>query len=94
VVIIHRIISLSVIFSGFLLAGYLSMAAAAEKAVATASATVASSSAIASGAAEDSRSACMARVPKDASAGQRMMAEQSCDRDDSTRKSIHAVPGR
>jgi hypothetical protein len=49
---------------------------------------------VASGAVEDSRKACMARVPKEASEGQRMMAEQSCDRDEGERKSIDSVPGR
>jgi hypothetical protein len=49
---------------------------------------------VASGAVEDNQAACMARVPKDATAGQRMMAKQSCDRDSENRKSIEAVPGR
>ena len=49
---------------------------------------------VASGAAEDTLKACVARIPKDASVGQRMMAELSCDRDEETRKSIDAVPGR
>lgn len=49
---------------------------------------------VASGAAEDTLLACLARIPKDASAGQRMFAEQSCKRDEGTRESIHAVPGR
>jgi hypothetical protein len=41
---------------------------------------------IASGAAEDSLNACLARIPKDASAGQKMMAEQSCNRDQANRR--------
>jgi hypothetical protein len=36
---------------------------------------------IASGSAEDSFDACLSRIPKDASSGQRMLAEQSCRRD-------------
>ena len=48
----------------------------------------------ASGAVEDSLKSCMGRIPKDASTGQRMMAEQGCGRDQETRKSIDAVPGR
>ena len=48
----------------------------------------------ASGAVEDSSSACLSRVPKDATAGQRMMAEQSCNRDAADRKSIQSVPGK
>ena len=49
---------------------------------------------VASGAAEDTLRACLARIPKDASAGQRMIAEQSCKRDEGTRELIQAVPGR
>lgn len=49
---------------------------------------------IASGAAEDTLKACLVRIPKDASAGQRMMAEQGCERDAGTRELIDAVPGR
>ena len=41
---------------------------------------------IASGAVEDSLNACMARVPKDASAGQQMLAEESCRRDQANRR--------
>lgn len=49
---------------------------------------------IASGAAEDTLKACLARIPRDASAGQRMIAEQGCERDQEDRKLIQAVPGR
>ncbi|MDQ6732931.1 MAG: hypothetical protein M3Z35_02270 [Nitrospirota bacterium] len=48
----------------------------------------------ASGAVKDNLKTCMGRIPKDASAGQRMMAEQGCGRDQETRKSLDAVPGR
>lgn len=48
---------------------------------------------VAAGSVEDTLKACMARIPKDASTGQRMIAEQGCDRDEDTRKSIQAVPG-
>jgi hypothetical protein len=41
---------------------------------------------IASGAVEDSLNACMARIPKDASAGQQMLAEESCRRDQANRR--------
>ena len=41
---------------------------------------------IAAGAVEDSLKACMARIPKDASAGQRMLAEESCRRDQANRR--------
>lgn len=51
-------------------------------------------STVASGAVEDSREACLARIPKDATAGQRMIAEGSCKRDQESRQAIQDVPGR
>ena len=48
---------------------------------------------IAAGAVEDTLKACMARIPKDASIGQRMTAEQSCGRDERDRNPFLAVPG-
>ncbi|BCA54587.1 hypothetical protein W02_17270 [Nitrospira sp. KM1] len=39
----------------------------------------------ASGTQGDTLDACMARIPKDATSGQRMMAEQSCNRDQANR---------
>ena len=42
----------------------------------------------------DSLDACMARIPSDASAGQRMIAERTCKRDAKNRMSIDAVPGQ
>lgn len=48
---------------------------------------------IAAGAVEDTFKACMSRIPKDASIGQRMIAEQGCMRDESDRQPFEAVPG-
>ena len=48
---------------------------------------------IAAGAAEDTLRACRARIPKDASIGQLMIAEQGCWRDENDRKPVEAVPG-
>lgn len=48
---------------------------------------------MAAGAAEDTLHACMARIPKDATIGQVMIAEQSCWRDENERKPAQAVPG-
>jgi hypothetical protein len=48
----------------------------------------------ASGTADDTLQACLARIPSGASAGQRMIAEESCKRDDAARKAIEVVPGR
>jgi hypothetical protein len=53
--------------------------------------TAATTSAAAAGHADDSLQACLARIPSDASAGQRMVAEQSCQRDEAARR---AAPGR
>lgn len=41
---------------------------------------------IAVGAVEDTLQACIARIPSDATAGQRMLAERSCERDQAARK--------
>ena len=41
---------------------------------------------VASGAAEDSLNGCLARIPTDASAGQKMLAEESCRRDQASRR--------
>jgi hypothetical protein len=41
---------------------------------------------IAVGAVEDTLQACMARIPSDATGGQRMLAERSCQRDQADRK--------
>ena len=48
---------------------------------------------MAAGAAEDTLGACMARIPKDASIGQRMIAEQGCWRDQNDREPFESVPG-
>lgn len=50
------------------------------------------SSLVAVGAVEDTFSACLARIPRDASAGQRMMAERSCKRDESEREIARNAP--
>ena len=47
---------------------------------------------IAAGAAEDTLLACRARIPSDASIGQRMIAEKSCWRDENERDPYQAVP--
>lgn len=49
---------------------------------------------VASGAVEDSQQACLTRIPKDATAGQRLVAVESCKRDQTSRQSIQDVPGR
>jgi hypothetical protein len=49
-------------------------------------------SVIASGAVEDTLKACMDRIPKESSIGQRMLAEQTCAGEDETRKVIRSAP--
>lgn len=49
---------------------------------------------VASGSVEDSQQACLARIPKGATAGQRMVAEDSCKRDQKSRQSIQDAPSR
>lgn len=49
-------------------------------------ATTKSGDRVSAGTQGDSLEACMARIPKDASAGQRMLAEASCERDQTTRR--------
>ncbi len=50
--------------------------------------------AIAAGASEDSLQACLARIPKDATTGQRLIADMSCLRDEGDRKPYPATLGR
>lgn len=46
----------------------------------------------ASGSVEDTLKACLARIPENATAGQRMLAEQNCKGEDGTRKLIQVAP--
>ena len=46
----------------------------------------------AAGAVEDTLQACMAGIPKDASIGQRIIAEQSCSRDENDRQPFLSNP--
>lgn len=50
--------------------------------------------AVASGAVEDTLPTCLTRIPQGATPGQRLIAEQSCQRDESDRASMRAIPGR
>ena len=48
---------------------------------------------VAAGSVEDTLRACIGRIPKNASIGQVMIAEQSCWRDENERKPVQAIPG-
>jgi hypothetical protein len=47
---------------------------------------------IAAGSVEDTLKGCLARIPKDGSTGQRMLAQQSCETAEGTRKLDNAAP--
>jgi hypothetical protein len=44
------------------------------------------------GAAEDTLKACLARIPEQATVGQRMMAEMTCEREEQIRKTYQGSP--
>ena len=48
---------------------------------------------IAPGAAEDTFKACLARIPEQATVGQRMLAEQTCEREEAIRKTYQGIRG-
>jgi len=50
------------------------------------------SGAVATDAVEDTLRACLARIPTDASPGQRMLAEQSCQQNEAARAQTQAAP--
>lgn len=49
---------------------------------------------IAPGSPQDSLEACLSRIPSDATPGQRLIAERTCQRDHEARQPILAVPGK
>jgi hypothetical protein len=48
---------------------------------------------IAPGAAEDTLKACLARIPEQATVGQRMLAEQTCEREEAIRRTYQGIRG-
>lgn len=48
---------------------------------------------ISPGAAEDTLKACLARIPEQATVGQRMLAEQTCEREEAIRKTYQGIRG-
>ena len=82
---------------GILLGGCLGLAVAQaqdrQPAIVAPGTDAANEADIAAGAAEDTLRACMARIPKDATIGQVMIAEQGCWRDENDRNPIQSVPG-
>jgi len=49
---------------------------------------------ISAGSQDDTIKACLARIPKNSTAGPRMLAAKSCERDQNYRHPIEQVPGR
>jgi hypothetical protein len=64
------------------------------KATAVNAAAAAEKSFAAAGTQGDSLQACLDRIPKDASAGQRSVAESTCQRDHAGQRPITVVPGK
>jgi hypothetical protein len=96
---LFRLVALSAVLStvpalvaGTLLPG--AEAADASVAAPTRPASVSAGNDVAAGAVEDSLRACLARIPQDASRGQRLIAEQTCLRDDGDRQPVKATGGR
>ncbi len=48
---------------------------------------------VAPGAAEDTFKACLARIPEQATVGQRMLAEQTCEREEAIRRTYQGIRG-
>lgn len=88
----QTICSLTILLTGFLAAAPL-QAQDREPATLAPGSNAITEADIAAGSVEDTIEACKARIPKDASIGQVMMAEQSCWRDENERKPVQAIPG-
>lgn len=71
---------------GLMVGGCASEGTVGSSATGSASASTKGITRIAAGAVEDSLAACLARIPSGASAGQKMVAEQSCRRDQGDRR--------
>ena len=85
---------LTVLFGASLSLGLVSIQAAdREPALVAPGSDTTTEPGIAAGSVEDTLQACIARIPKDASIGQMMIAEQGCWRDENDRKPGQAIPG-
>lgn len=91
--ILTRGLSLFLASAGLVTVSLAADAAEQKTSVAVAVEPVASAT-VASGAVEDTLSTCLGRIPQGATPGQRLIAELSCQRDESDRASVRAVPGR
>jgi hypothetical protein len=93
---IYLFIRRIVIFTSFVLIAWLpalaTQAADQPSGEAIPSASTGELGVVSAGSVEDTLKACLARIPKDGSAGQRMLAEQSCEQAEGTRKVGHDAP--
>ena len=88
-----RLLGLAVLMTG--MAGCAPMKpGAGSTAVKNGSTAPAATERVSSGTQGDTLDACLRRIPSDATAGQRMMAKQSCQRDAAAHRAIQAVPGK
>ncbi len=92
----HRMVNIAGIGFVVAMAGWILLPSAVDAADQKPATVVVSArpAAVASGAVEDTLTICLARIPQVSTPGQRLIAEQSCQRDESGRASIQAVPGR
>jgi hypothetical protein len=88
----RTIIACFILSGAFLIVG--TIAVAADRTPVPPAATTNQNTLAAAGSVEDSLKACLARIPKDATAGQRLIAEQTCRRDEGDRQPFHATGGR
>ncbi len=87
-----RLLGIAVLLTG--MAGCVEMQTGAGSAASKNGSTApAASERVSSGTQGDTLEACLQRIPSDATSGQRMLAKQSCQRDEAARQSIQAVPG-
>jgi hypothetical protein len=75
-----------IVLLGVMVGGCASEGTVGSSGTGSASATTKNIDLVASGAVEDTSNACLARIPNDASAGQKMLAEESCRRDQAARR--------
>jgi len=86
-----RLFILRTIIAGAFLILPLTFGPSANAAAKASKTTATPGNTIAAGASEDSLKSCLSRIPKDATVGQRMIAEQSCQRDEGERKPFQAT---
>lgn len=90
----HSAILMTVLLSVALLLASCAASSPGSPGRGASSAPVAGMDRPAAGTTHDTLKGCLARIPSNSSAGQRMFAEASCRRDATARQAIEAVPGK